>query len=346
MLKGFKNLPTPEGMSKAEILDLLQKEEYGYLPQRPYSVTATVKETNTIFCAAGDTVKKITLNCKAEFGEFSFPVYYAHSAKLKKPSPAFIHINFTDLVPDKYQPTEEISDSGYATLTFCYRDVTSDDGDFTNGLAGVLFPDGKRRPHDPGKIALWAWAASAVMDYAITLPELDHGKISVVGHSRLGKTALLAGAVDERFYCAFSNDSGCCGAAISRNKKGETIRDITERFPFWFCENYKKYADNEDMLPFDQHFLVAANIPHRVYVASAKGDIWASPKNEYLSCVAASDYYEAALGVGFIRPERLPKAGEYLHEGYIGYHLRDGVHFLSRHDWQHFIKYLARQLLT
>ena len=241
-------------------------------------------------------------------------------------------------------PTEEIIDAGYATLTFCYKDVTSDDGDFTNGLAGVVYPDGTKDDDRCGKIGLWAWAAMAVMDYALTLPELDHAKISVIGHSRLGKTALLTGALDERFYCAISNDSGCSGAAISREKDGETIRKITTKFPFWFCENYKKYADREEELPFDQHFLLAANAPHKVYVASAAGDAWACPEHEYLSCVAASEYYEKHTGKGFVRPDRLPNVTECLHDGNIGYHLRAGDHYLSREDWSSYMKYIREKM--
>ena len=174
----------------------------------------------------------------------------------------------------------------------------------------------------------------------MTLTELDHARISVAGHSRLGKTALLTGALDERFYCAFSNDSGCSGAALSRNKQGETIRKIYDTFSHWFCENYEKYADNEDALPFDQHYLIAANVPHRVYVASAVNDLWADPKNEYLSCVAAGEYYEKMGLCGFVHPDRLPVPGECFHDGYIGYHIRSGNHYFSREDWKYYIKYL------
>jgi dienelactone hydrolase len=244
------------------------------------------------------------------------------------------------MIPDRYQPTEEIIDAGYATLTFYYEDVTKDNGDFTDGIAGLVYKDGKRGATDCGKIGLWAYAAMAVMDYAETLPELDKGRISVVGHSRLGKTALLTGALDERFYCAISNDSGCSGAALSRENTGERIADIMNRFPYWFSESYAKYIDNEDELPFDQHWLIAANAPHRVYVASAEGDLWACPVNEYRSCIAASEYYEAAIGCGFVYTGTHPRVGRCFHKGMIGYHERPGTHYLSREDWAYYIKYL------
>lgn len=335
-------LPDPSGLDKHAIVNLLLREEYGYLPARPYQVSAKIESEDKKFCAGKASLKKLLLCCQAEWGEFSFPVYYVCPQYTNAPVPCFIHINFSDLVPHKYQPTEELVDAGYATLTFCYLDVASDSSDFTDGLAGVIYPDGKRKSDACGKIGLWAWATSAVMDYAVTLPELDCRRISVAGHSRLGKTALLAGALDERFYCAFSNDSGCSGAAIARGADGETVKAITDRFPYWFSENYLKYSEHEDTMPFDQHYLLAANLPHRVYVASAAGDLWASPKNEYLSCVAASAYYKAHGMRGFVHPNRLPNVGECLHAGDIGYHLRSGSHYFSREDWLNYIKYLSK----
>ena len=335
----MNNIPGTKGLSKKEIVDTLLREEYGYLPSRPTSVSATVIERDERFVAGKAVMTKISLNCKADFGEFSFPVYCV-CPKSANPSPAFIHINFRDLVPDVYQPIEEIVDLGYGVLTVCYEDVSTDDGDFTNGLAGVVYPDGKRGDTDCGKIGLWAWAVMAVMDYAVTLPEIDASRISVVGHSRLGKTALLAGALDERFYCAFSNDSGCCGASLSRNNTGENIHQIYKTFPFWFIPGFEKYAHNEDALPFDQHWLIAANVPHKVYVASAKEDSWACPENEYAACVLASEYYEDVGLVGFVRESDTLTDGALCHAGNIGYHIREGIHYLSRRDWQLYIKYL------
>ena len=335
-----KGLPSPVGMNKKEILDLLIKEEYGKLPPRPHTVEASIVEVNKKFYMGKAELVVLELKCTADFGEFSFPVKYMRPTNQDKPIPCFIHINFRSDLPDTYQPCEEILDAGYTTLTFCYKDVSSDDGDFTNGLAGVVYKDGKRGPHDCGKIGLWTWAALAVMDFVQTLPEIDHSKISVIGHSRLGKTALLTGALDERFFCAFSNDSGCSGAALSRESTGETVKKITDTFPYWFCENYLKYADNESALPFDQHYLLAANLPHMVYVASASLDDWACQKNDFLSCVAASEYFRAAGTQGFIVPDRDIEVGDAFHEGNIGYHLRYGKHFLSRTDWNLYMEFL------
>ena len=335
-------LPKIENMTKPEMMELLLHEEYGYLPPAPISVRYEVVEENKRFCAGKASLQTWSVTCETEQGTFSFPVSYTMPTKLARPMPCFIHINFRDLVPDRYEPSEELVDSGIAVLSFCYKDVTSDDGDFTNGLAGVIYPNGRTAPTDCGKIGLWAWAAMRVMDIAQMLPELDHSRICVAGHSRLGKTALLTGALDERFHCAFSNDSGCSGASLSRGKHGkaETISAIYNRFPYWFCENYAKYIDREDEAPFDQHMLLAANAPHKVYVASAAEDLWADPINEYLGCVAASAYYEAQGLGGFVHPDREPQIGDAFHEGVIGYHLRAGTHYFSREDWQKYLRFL------
>ena len=339
MLSKF-NLPMPDSMSKSEIVELLLREEYGYLPPKPLSVTVRVTDTVENFSAGKAVHKILSMTCTTENGDFSFPVYYTCPTNAKGSVPCFIQINFKELVPDIYQPTEEIIDAGYAVMSFCYKDVSSDDGDFSNGLAGVVYPDGNQTEAGCGKIGLWAWAAMRVMDYAQTLPELDKNCISVCGHSRLGKTALLTGALDERFFCAFSNNSGNSGAALSRLNTGETINVITDVFPYWFCKGYRKYADNENSLPFDQHYLIAANVPHRVYVASAFKDLWACPPNEYRSCIAASSYYEKNGLKGFIHPEREAEVGDFFGEGDIGYHLRGGTHYFSREDWQNYIKYV------
>ena len=344
-----KNLPSPVGLSREEILDVLFCEEYGYPPPRPTEVCAEEIEHIHGFHAGKASFTRLAITVKGSFGTFTFPITYTKLLKAQAPVPAFIHLNFRPDIPDRYQPTEEILDHGFNILTICYNDVTVDDpygtqGDFTNGLAGVLYPDGTRKKTDAGKLMLWAWAASAVLDYAHTLPELDHEHISVVGHSRLGKTALLAGAIDPRFFCAISNDSGAGGAAIARDKEGETVKDLCAHFPFWFCKKYAEYADREEALPFDQHYLLAANAPHLAYVASAVEDTWASPKNEYLSCVAASAYFTSVGKAPFVHPDRLPEVGEFFHDGDVGYHLRDGAHTLSRTDWNLCIAYIKKHM--
>lgn len=298
----------PELLPRDTMISLMLENVYGHLPQTPADIRFEVnKNFIPSFCAGKAICDRVTAVCSLNGTTFSFPFYTVLPTDGKK-HPFFVHINFRPDIPDRYQPTEELIDNGFAVLSFCYTDVTSDNGDFTNGLAGILYPDGTRKSlTDPGKIAMWAWAAHRVMDYAATLPEfLDLNCGVVCGHSRLGKTALLAAATDERFAVAYSNDSGCAGAAITRYKHGETVKDICKSFPYWFCKNYNSYIDNEKNMPFDQHFLVASIAPRRVLIGSASDDKWADPISEQLCCFAASPAFKK----GFDCPDRIAETGE------------------------------------
>lgn len=344
MLKQIlKDRGVPTLKTREEMLDIMQYEVYGYLPQKPDKLEWTVKN-NYIgnFCAGKATAQYVELT--AYWGEksFKFP-FVAVIPTAKGPHPFFIHINFRPNVPDRYMPTEEIVDQGFACLSFCYEDVTKDNNDFTSGLAGVLYENGVRNPRDCGKIAMWAWAAQRVMDYAETEPRLDKSCTIVCGHSRLGKTALLCGATDERFKFAYSNNSGCSGASITRDKVGERVADITKMFPYWFCESYAQYANREHEMPFDQHYLIASVAPRYAYVASASEDLWAAPDSEMLSCVAASEAYESMGLVGFVCENRLPEIGDIYHEGCIGFHERAGLHYFSREDWNKLILFVKKK---
>ncbi len=333
----LKERNVPPILPREEALEILQREEYGYLPEKPDNLTFTAEE-NLIprFCGGNAELHRITAAFTLRGRAFSFP-FFAAIPSAGQPHPFFIHINFRDAVPDRYMPTEELIDNGFAVLSFCYKDVSSDDGDFTDGLAGLLFEKGRRGPSDAGKIALWAWAAHRVMDWAETRgDELDLNRSVVCGHSRLGKTALLAAATDTRFKYAYSNDSGCSGAALARGTRGERVKDICEKLPFWFCENYFKYIDNEANMPFDQHDLIAAIAPRRVMVGSAAQDTWADPISEQLACLAASPAFEK----GLICPDRPAEAGEAFLEGDVGYQMRPGRHYFSRADWLQLIKFV------
>ena len=336
------------GERRKEIIDLLLKEEYGFMPKKPSDITFETDFEDDSFCAGKALLRKVKANIYFGEDKFTFPIYCA-LPNIEGKCPFIIHINFRSDFPDRYMPCEEIVDRGYGVLMFNYEDVSADDyhkPQYTNDIYNILYKDTEIKKDSAGKITIWAEAASWVLEYALTLPMADENNLIVAGHSRLGKTALLAGALDERFKFVYSNDSGCSGAAISRNKIGETVKLITrdETFKYWFCENYLKYRDNEENMPFDQHFLIAASAPRYVYVASAKLDDWADPESEFLSCLAASEVWEKLNKKGFITPDKLPETNENVHEGDIGYHVREGKHYLSREDWQRFLNFVDSKI--
>lgn len=330
------DLNLPPLLPRQQMLSILLSQEYGHLPDAPVDLAFQADALPAPTFGGKATVTRVTAGCTVKGKSFSFP-FYAAIPTAEGKHPFFVHINFRPEVADYYQPIEEIIDNGFAVLSFCYNDVTQDNGDLTDGLAGILYENGIRGPEDPGKIALWAWAAQRVMDYAETRQDvLDLDCAVVCGHSRLGKTALLAAATDERFTCAYSNESGCSGAAVTRGKQGEHISDICTNFPYWFCENYTQYKEREDSLPFDQHYLIASIAPRRVCIGSAAEDLWADPAAEQLCCFAASPAFET----GFDCPDRPAQTGEAFFGGHIGYHLRSGQHFFRREDWQRIMQFV------
>ncbi len=341
VLSGIESLE--EWEKQREVLkDLLCKYEYGYFPEKPKEVKFEIIETDSHFCASNVVLQKIKLTVSFHNGDYSFPFYFACPSANGKYK-TIVHISFSPHVPDKFMPSEELADNGFAVASFFYEDVTSDNDNFSNGLSGLLYPDGKRSEDSAGKISIWAWAAMRIMDFLETHEKVDLSNISIAGHSRLGKTALLTAALDERFAFVFANNSGCSGAAISRGKVGETIEKINLSFPYWFCKSYKQFSNKEIEMPFDQHFLLALIAPRKIYVSSAEDDMWADPTSEFLSCVAASSVYEKIYASnGLVHDDSLPGTGVSLHDGNIGYHKRAGTHYLSRYDWNQFMDYVKR----
>ena len=229
------------------------------------------------------------------------------------PVPAFLGVDFFAA----YWPCDTILSRGYAVAYF-------DGGDTANG-----------------SIAVWAKQLSKALDMLEADPRI--GPVAVIGHSRMGKAALWAGAVDNRFAMVISNESGCGGAAISRRRFGETVRRINTHYPYWFSRRFHQYSDNEDMLPFDQHELLALIAPRPQYVASASEDLWSDPRGEFLGLCGAAPAY-ALYGLECIREADFPATGESVIRGVTGYHIRPGRHEITLEDWLHYLDFADRFL--
>ena len=330
---------------RPELMELFTHEMYGRAPERP-ALSYTVSEEGPAL--DGKAVRK-QVDIKLSARRTLHLLVYIPAGV--ENAPAILGVNFNgnhtiiaDPAVKKHQdgygvypllergaqaerwPVAEIIGRGYAVATFHCSDVDPDyDDGRRNGVTSLIYRKGQNYP-DPdqwGSLAQWAWGLSCALDYLVADPSVDGTRVAVLGHSRMGKAALWAGASDPRFAMVISNESGCGGAALSRRAIGETVFIINSHFPHWFCDNFKKYNKNESALPFDQHELLACIAPRPVYVASAEGDRWSDPVGERLSLQEAGKVYRF-LG---------------LDTGFLGYHIREGRHAINLEDWLHYLDF-------
>lgn len=347
-----RNLPPLK--SREEMVEIMQREVYGYLPKNDFEWSvANYKRKDGRLDKGNVLYSTVDFTLTNNNGTHTFPIHqFLHTDGEKHPT--FLHI--AGRYPGNFVPEEEIVENGYNLIIFVYTEITSDDDDFATGIAPLAFPEGRKNPTDCGKIGLWAFANMRVLDYILTLDCVDEKNIAIVGQSRLGKTALVTGMLDERFTFSLSNNAGCAGDTLSRGNsglpdadgkfavekefRGETVERITTVFPYWFCKNYLKYAKQNYGTDFDQHYLVASIAPRNVCVTSAELDYWADQKGEQLCCLAASEAWEKLGLVGLQECDHCLVPGEKLLNGNVGYSMTPTTHFLSRHAWINYMEFM------
>ena len=360
---------------RPEILDLFRKYVYGRAPVgQPGEMTFKVFDLDSKALNGAATRKQVTVNFtgKASGPSMDILIYLPNAAK--KPVPTFVILNFGGnhtihsdpaiRLSTRWMrkgreaaeesrgsgssrfPVDKILSRGYGLATIYYGDI---DPDYHDGYKNGVHPafdklaDGKRSADAWASICAWAWGLSRAMDYFESDEEIDQSRVAVLGHSRLGKTALWAGARDERFALVISNNSGCGGAALSRRRYGESVKRINTSFPHWFCDNFKKFNGEEDKLAVDQHLLIALMAPRPVYVASADEDLWADPRGEFLSCKNAEGVYKL-LGQKGLGVKEMPALNSPVQKGRIGYHIRTGGHGLTEYDWQRYMDFADKHI--
>ena len=368
-----------EQKRRPELLRLFEEHVYGRMPGRPGKMTFDPIESDGGALGGRATRKQVRIRFGA--GEdapgIDLLIYIPNHAK--RPVPGFLGLNFFgnhSIHPDPgivlsrswmrndethrtvqnrateasrgtssaRWPVERIIERGHALAAIYYGDI---DPDFHDGFKNGVHPlidsaNGERSGDAWGAVCAWAWGLSRGLDYMERDADIDAKRIAVIGHSRLGKTALWASAADERFAVAISNDSGCGGAALSRRCVGETVWRINNSFPHWFCRNFRQYDNNEGALPVDQHQLIALIAPRPVYVASAEGDLWADPRGEFLSTLHADPVYRL-LGTEGLPAKEMPAVDQPV-VGRIGYHVRTGKHNLAPYDWEQYLDFMDRHV--
>ncbi len=369
-----------ETKRKPELKELFQRFMYGRYPAAKTNVTAkTLYEDTKAFGGKG-TLREVELS----MGIPDCPPIYAMIAmpnvRPENGLPVFLGINFsgnhvivsdpkihlptnwmppkfpgvkdnkaTDegrgKIPERWQP-EMIVERGYALVTFYCGDIDPDDAKTRGAMRPFITPqpDPKEQRDQTGSVMAWAWGAHRVVDYIVGQKEFDPKRIAVLGHSRLGKAALVAGAFDDRIAVVFPHQAGCGGTGPSRheNPKAEGVKRINTSFPHWFCNNFHTFNDDTSKLPFDQHCLLALCAPRPVLYSNAADDEWANPAGQFEMMKKASPVYEL-LGVEGMKAEKMPGMNAMV-ENRLGYWIRPGKHEVNADDWKAFLQYADKWL--
>jgi len=368
------------GHRRTEVLRLFEASVYGRTPTQKLPVRYEVTESDEQALGGLATRKQISVSFGE--GQLSADILlYVPNGKFRKPAPAFLGLNFygnqtihsdpeiqinqrwmrgnsaigiknnraTEATRGAYATrwqVETVLQRGYSLATLYCGDLDPDNylHDFTDGVHPLFYRDRQTAPMPTewGAIGAWAWGLSRALDYLETDPDVDAMCVAVLGHSRLGKTALWAGAQDRRFALVISNNSGCGGAALFRRCYGERIHHMIKPVGYWFCHNHRTYQQREMRLPVDQHMLMALVAPRPLYVASAVADRWADPRGEFLAAKHASSVY-ALFGKDHLADANFPEPDQPLHTT-IGYHLRSGEHDVTAYDWQQYLQFADRHL--
>ena len=360
-----------------ELRALFQHYEYGTLPA-PTKVEGTLDREDKEALGGKATLREITLALAHPAGAKIHLLLVVPNVR-PRPVGVFLGLNFRGnqalvadplvRIPEGLKPksSETVEHSrgtetdqwaldqsierGYAVASFWNGDIVPDDREAAEAALAGFRPanHAERQPDDCATIAAWAWCLQRAVDYLVTVPELDARRIALVGHSRNGKTALLAGAFDDRVAMIVPSQAGCGGSAPSKVSADlsklqadgrsivETVQRINTSFPHWFCGNFKAFNQEPARLPFDQDCLIALCAPRPVLLSCAAEDRWANPPGQFAMLRAADPVYRL-LGGGGIDATEMPEAGKLISTR-LGYYIRPGKHSMTRGDWKAWLDY-------
>lgn len=345
---------------KEEILALFEQYVYGTLPKDGFTTTfEVVEEGEALDGAAIRKQIKITVTTDKGFSDALMLLYVPNT---NIASPVVIGLNFngnhTSISDESVLPSYNFDTSddsweeergsksyrwniencisrGYAVATIFADDFAPDSSKTYNSRVISLFDEDEFMT-----VGAWAFGLMRGVDYLVEDASIDAEHIAVVGHSRLGKAAVWAGANDTRIGMVISNDSGNTGASLSRSNRGETVKSVNAMFPHWFCSKYSEYGNNENELPVDQNLLLSVIAPRIIYVASAEDDMWADPQGAWNSLMNATNAYEL-YGLDVLEySDSKPDVDTPVWCKSMGAHIRAGWHDIQEEDWTYYLDYM------
>lgn len=331
---------------RKEMLSLLETWSYGKTPAYQVSLKAETIVSPAPSYHEKALYERQKLSLIYQDRVFSFPIdIYKNTQGDDLP----VILRLCGLRGDtKGDPNERILDHGYNLVTVHFESLVNDAhyGDYSDGLAAFFGMNDPREPAEWGKIGMWAYGCSRILDYLLTREDMDASKTILAGHSRLGKAVLWAAAQDERFYGVIDNASGYGGAATSKRAKGERVRDFIRAGSWdWFCENFQLFTDEkEDQKPYDQAFLLTLLAPRFYCMGTADEDPDSDPESMFLTALHASCAWELYGRDGLLSPDRLPVCGDQFIDGTIGFHMRQGRHAFTDENWDRYLEFLDKKL--
>ena len=331
--------------ARPQVLGFLAEHQYGFIPPRPETIRIVQVGRRRNLCdgRVHRRTYQLTLENAGRSFTFQAAVYSPADVPVKAAvaSLNFYTLDRIDNEPERY-PLALLAGSGIKLATISHNDLFPDrpTAEARKNSIYSLYGNISGRDRRFTAISAWAFGYQLLYELLQTPRERFGGPVWAQGHSRLGKTALWAVANDPRFAGVVSNQSGCGGAAIYRDKGGEDIDRIVARFPYWFVPELDKYRFRENELPWDQNWLMACIAPRPLLVTSATEDAWACPENEFLAAKLAGEVYRLFGVRGIAANAKFPAPDHPLFTPGIGYYVRTGRHTVLREDWRHIIDFM------
>jgi pimeloyl-ACP methyl ester carboxylesterase len=345
-------------LRRPEILKLYETEIFGRVPERAPKMKFEVSKTDTNALNGAAIRKDIVARIGDETNAPLVHVVLYLPTKATAPSPVLLHMLFGDPPASdsialstngtrapEFGHIKDMLARGYGYASFRYTEIEGDGKTNNVTIARRLaLASGKTEPEtgEWGTITAWAWGASCVLDYLQMDDDVDMNHVALIGHSRLGKTALWAGARDPRFAMIFASCSGEMGASLARRDFGESLDDVIASFPRWTVSGFSKFAGHWNGMPVDSHMVIALNAPRPVFVTAGTQDLWADPYGQFLAQVAAGPVYRL-LGKNDLGTTEMP-LDKPLITGELGFHLHSGGHVISAEDWKAFLDFADHHL--